>query len=388
MGRSPSGGGAGSLASGGVTSIRGTEEQGATFVELFFDLVFVFAVTQVTASLARDLTASGLLRALIVFWLVWWSWTQYTWSLNEADTEHVRIRFITLLATALAFLMAVTVPLITTEWGWLFALSYLILRVVGIGLQWRLAGDDVVWIRSVQTWALMSSLGLLAILTAMFLPPDRRFIALGAAALLDVVAALRAGRNEWRLFPGHFSERHGLFVIIVLGESLIAAGVALSEQPLSGRLLMVAVTAVAGSCALWWTYFGWAKDRLEETMRSQSPARIGRYARDVYSFAHFPLIFGVIGYAISIEETIAHPKDPLALPELAALGVGVGLIVGGTALALTLAGVRVPAVRWWVIIALVAAIPALGLIPAWVALSLVSLLVAVLAIVETRQNLD
>jgi low temperature requirement protein LtrA len=371
-----------------VTSIRGTEEQGATFVELFFDLVFVFAVTQVTASLARDLTASGLLRALIVFWLVWWSWTQYTWSLNEADTEHVRIRFITLLATALAFLMAVTVPLITTEWGWLFALSYLILRVVGIGLQWRLAGDDVVWIRSVQTWALMSSLGLLAILTAMFLPPDRRFIALGAAALLDVVAALRAGRNEWRLFPGHFSERHGLFVIIVLGESLIAAGVALSEQPLSGRLLMVAVTAVAGSCALWWTYFGWAKDRLEETMRSQSPARIGRYARDVYSFAHFPLIFGVIGYAISIEETIAHPKDPLALPELAALGVGVGLIVGGTALALTLAGVRVPAVRWWVIIALVAAIPALGLIPAWVALSLVSLLVAVLAIVETRQNLD
>ncbi|HEX6287521.1 MAG TPA: low temperature requirement protein A, partial [Acidimicrobiia bacterium] len=80
-----------------MTSIRGTEEQGATFVELFFDLVFVFAVTQVTASLAHDLTSSGLLRALIVFWLVWWAWTQYTWSLNEADTEHGWIRFITLL---------------------------------------------------------------------------------------------------------------------------------------------------------------------------------------------------------------------------------------------------------------------------------------------------
>jgi low temperature requirement protein LtrA len=117
----------------------------------------------------------------------------------------------------------------------------------------------------------MSSLGLLAILTAMFLPPDRRFFALGAAAILDVIAALRAGRNEWRLFSGHFSERHGLFVIIALGEALIAAGVTLSDQPLSGQLLMVAVTAVAGSCALWWTYFGWAKDLLEETMRSQSP---------------------------------------------------------------------------------------------------------------------
>jgi low temperature requirement protein LtrA len=152
---------------------------------------------------------------------------------------------------------------------------------------------------------------------------------------------------------------------------------------------MVAVTAVAGSCALWWTYFGWAKDRLEETMRSQSPARIGRYARDVYSFAHFPLIFGVIGYAISVEETIAHPKDPLPLSGLAALCAGVGLIVGGTALALTLAGARVPAVRWWVVVALLAAIPALSLIPAWVALSLVSLLVAVLALVEApRQHLD
>jgi low temperature requirement protein LtrA len=369
-----------------VTSIRGTEEQGATFVELFFDLVFVFAVTQVTASLAHDLTVSGLGRALIVFWLVWWAWTQYTWSLNQADTEHVRIRFITLLATALAFLMAVTVPLITTEWGWLFALAYLVLRMVGISLQLRLSGNDIVWARSVQTWALMSSLGLLAILTAMFLPPDRRFLALGAAAILDVIAALRAGRTEWRLFPGHFSERHGLFVIIALGEALIAAGVTLSDQPLSGRLLMVAVTAVAGTCALWWTYFGWAKDRLEVAMRSQSPARLGRYARDVYSFGHFPLILGVIGYAISVEETIAHPQDPLAVPGMLALGFGVGLIVGGTALALTMAGVRVPAVRWWMMIVLLASIPTLGLIPAWVALALVSLLVAVLALVEERRG--
>ncbi len=365
-----------------MVGIRGTEEQGATFVELFFDLVFVFAVTQVTATLAHDLTPAGLLRALIVFWLVWWAWTQYTWSLNEADTEHGWIRLITLVASALAFLMAVTVPLITSEWGWLFALSYLILRMVGIGLQWGLAGDDPVWARSVRTWTLMSSLGLVAIVVAMVLPPELRFIALGAAALLDVAAALRAGRQEWRLFSGHFSERHGLFVIIALGESLIAAGVTLSGQPLSARLLMVAVTAVAASCALWWTYFGWAKDRLEEMMRSQSPATLGRYARDVYSFAHFPLIFGVIGFAISIEETIAHPKDPLALPGTLALCVGVGLIVGGTGLALTLARARVPPVRWWMVGILLAAVPVLGAIPAWVALSLVSLLVLALAIVE------
>jgi low temperature requirement protein LtrA len=371
-----------------LTTIRGTEEQGATFVELFFDLVFVFAVTQVTAVLAHELTVVGVTRALILFWLVWWAWTQYTWSLNEADTEHVSIRVITLVATALAFLMAVTIPFITSPFGWLFPVSYLVLRMVGISLQWRLAAGDSEWVRSVKTWTVLSSLGLLAIIAAVFLPPDRRFLALGVAALLDVVAALGAGRGEWRLFSGHFSERHGLFVIIVLGESLIAAGVTVTDQPLSVGLLLVAVTAVAGTCALWWTYFGWAKDALEHRMKAQRPATLGRYARDVYSFAHFPLIFGVIGFAVGIEEAIAHPKDPFSVPGALALCLGVALILGGTALALILARVRVPLARWWAIVLLLVAIPFLRGMPAWVAMSLVSVLVAGLAVVEDSSQHD
>jgi len=365
-----------------LTNIRGPEEQGATFVELFFDLVFVFAVTQVTALLAHNLTVGGVTRASILFWLVWWAWTQYTWSLNEADTEHVSIRLITLVATALAFLMAVTIPLITSPFGWLFPISYLVLRIVGISLQWRLAAGDSVWARSVRTWTVLSSLGLLAIIAAVFLPPESRFLALGVAALLDVVAALGAGRGEWRLFSGHFSERHGLFVIIVLGESLIAAGLTVSDHPLSLGLLLVAVTAVAGTCALWWTYFGWAKDALEHRMKAQLPKTLGRYARDVYSFAHFPLIFGVIGFAVGIEEAIAHPKDPFSAPAALALCLGVALILGGTALALTLARVRVPPVRWWAIVALLVAIAFLRALPAWGAMSLVAGLVAGLAVVE------
>jgi low temperature requirement protein LtrA len=371
-----------------LTTIRGTEEQGATFVELFFDLVFVFAVTQVTAVLAHDLTLEGLTHALILFWLVWWAWTQFTWSLNEADTEHVSIRLMTLVATALAFLMAVTIPFITSPFGWLFPVSYLVLRMVGISLQWRLAAGDPAWVRSVRTWTVLSSLGLLAIIAAIFLPPDRRFLALGVAALLDVVAALGAGRGEWRLFAGHFSERHGLFVIIVLGESLIAAGVTVTDQPLSGGLLVVAVTAVAGTCALWWTYFGWAKGALETRMESQLPTTLGRFARDVYSFAHFPLIFGVIGFAVGIEEAIAHPKEPFSVPGALALCLGVALILGGTALALTLARVRVPLARWWAIVVLLAAIPLIRALPAWVAMSLVSVLVAGLAVVEESSQDD
>lgn len=371
-----------------MTSIRGTEEQGATFVELFFDLVFVFAVTQVTAVLASDLTAAGMARALIVFWLVWWAWTQFTWSLNEADTEHVSIRLATLAATALAFLMAMTVPLIVTPWGWLFAVSYLILRLVGLELQWRLTTDDSVWRGSVRTWTVMSGLGLVAVVIAAALPPERRFLALAVAAALDVLAAFRAGRYEWRLYPAHFSERHGLFVIIVLGESLIAAGLTAAGQPLTSGLLTVTITAVAGSCALWWTYFGWAKDALEAAMSSQPPESIGTYARDVYSFAHFPLIFGVIGFAVAVEESIAHPKEPLTLPAAIALCIGVGLILGGTGLALRIAGARVPAARWWAVAGLIPAVSLVGAIPAWIGLTLVSILVAVVAVLEERRRLS
>ncbi len=230
-----------------MTTIRGTEEQGATFVELFFDLVFVFAVTQVTAVLAHDLTLEGLTHALILFWLVWWAWTQYTWSLNEADTEHVSIRLITLVATALAFLMAVTIPLITSPFGWLFPLSYLVLRMVGISLQWRLAAGDPAWVRSVKTWTVLSSLGLLAIIAAVFLPPDRRFLALGIAA--HPRRSCRPGRRSWRVEAvlGSFL-RTARPVRHHRARRIADCSRCDGQRSASERgLLLVAVTAVAGA---------------------------------------------------------------------------------------------------------------------------------------------
>jgi low temperature requirement protein LtrA len=371
----------------GRPSIRGSEEQGATFVELFFDLVFVFAVTQVTGVLAHDLTGSGLVRALIIFWLVWWAWTQFTWSLNEADTEHIAVRMITLFATALAFMMAVTVPLLEQPIGWLFPVSYLAVRVVGIGLQWRLASGDAEWLRAVRIWTLSSSVGLVAVIASIFLPPAQRIVALGVAAIADVGAALRAGQSEWRLFPKHFAERHGLFVIIVLGESLIAAGVTAGAQEIDAGVLTVTITAVVAACAFWWTYFAWVKDALEEGLAAQPPAHVGRFARDVYSFAHFPLIFGVVGFAVAIEESVAHPKDPLEPGGTAALAIGVALILGGAALALVRAHQRVPTVRWLVIATALASIPVLRVVPAWVALTLITVMVVGLALLERPNRL-
>lgn len=369
--------------------IHGSEEQGVTFVELFFDLVFVFAVTQVTAVLAHHLTGAGLLHALIVFWLVWWAWTQYTWTLNEADTEHTWVRLLTLGATAVAFLMALTVPLITAPAGRLFAISYILLRVAGIALQWRLAVGDNAWTRGVKVWTAISSLGLIAVAAAAVLGPEQRFLALGIAAVLDIVAAARAGGgdSEWRLFPGHFAERHGLIVIIALGESLIAAGVAASEAQITTPLLLLAMTTVITTCGLWWTYFGWVKDSLEERLAAQSPRALGAFARDVYSFAHYPIVAGVIGFAVAIEEALRHPGAPLAPAGVLALVVGIGLFLGGTGLALRLSGRGFPLGRAVAIVLL--GLGAVGFlsIPAWASMLVAAGVVVALAAGE-RPRLD
>lgn len=368
-------------------ALRGTEEQGVTFVELFFDLVFVFAVTQITSVLAHDLTGGGVVRGLIVFWLVWWAWTQYTWSLNEADTEHPGIRLTTLAATAIAFMMAVSLPEVAGDTGWVFPLAYLVLRMVGIGLQWMLAGEDAEWAMAVRRWTIVSGVALVAVAVAIFVPPTYRFAALAVAALLDVFAALRAAaQGEWRLFSGHFAERHGLFVIIALGESLVAAGLSASEQTLTTGLLGVTLIAVAATCGLWWTYFGWVKDAVEKVFAAQSPLDVGRFARDAYSFAHFPVAAGVVGFAIAVEETLAHPDEPMAPAVVAALVVGTGAFIGGAALALARSGIGVPWVRTLALGLLVVAIPLFLNAPARISLGLTAVVAIGLAVTERPRS--
>ena len=363
-------------------AVRATQAQGATFVELFFDLVFVFAVTQITAYLRDNLTATGLVRAVLIFWLVWWAWTQFTWTLNAADTEHVGIRFGTLCATAMAFLMALTVPDVYGPAGWWFALSYIAVRLIGMGGQWWVSSGDVEWSSAVRTWVAFSFVGLAAVAVAAALPAPPRTAALAVAVALDVFSAWRAGSGEWRLFPSHFAERHGLFVIIALGESLIAAGVAASALPRDASLAAIAVPAVLATCALWWTYFGWAKDALEDAMHRLDSRARGWFGRDVYSLLHFPIIGGVIGHAVAIEKAVEHPNEHLEPAAALALAAGATLFVGCVGLALLRAHSRVPLFRAITVLALLASYPLLMTWPPTLALTLVAVIVAAVAAFE------
>ena len=309
--------------------LHAPEEQGVTFVELFFDLVFVFAVTQVTALTAHNLTPDGVLRSLVLFWLIWWGWTQFTWTLNPADTTHVVVRVVTLAATAAAFVMACSVQQAFLDGALWFAVPYLVVRILGLSLQVMVdieRTDD--YRAGIWRWAGMSAIGLGLVLAGAIADPSIRPFIWVLAILTDLLATQAASGRTWDIHMGHIAERHALFVIIALGESLIVAGTAVATHERTLELAVDAAGALLIACLLWWTYFGWFKEGLEEQLNDTAPGDVGVRVRDVYSLGHFPMLVGIIGFAVGIEEIVAHPGDPLHSEVLIALGTGVTLFVG------------------------------------------------------------
>jgi low temperature requirement protein LtrA len=309
--------------------LHAPEAQAVTFVELFFDLVFVFAVTQVTALLAHDLTPPGVLRSILLFWLIWWAWTQFTWTLNPADTTHTVVRVVTLAATAVTFVMAASVPRAFEFDALWFAGPYVVVRALGLWLQVRVDLERVDEDRTgIWRWASTSAVGLVIVLAGALADPSVRPLVWLVAIATDVLATALAGGRSWDIHGGHLAERHGLFVIIALGESLIVAATAVAGDERTAELIAAATAAILVACLLWWLYFGWFKEALEERLADLGPRDIGTAARDAYSLGHFPLLFGIIGFAVAIEEFAAHPAEPAHAEVIAALGAGVVLFVG------------------------------------------------------------
>ncbi len=191
----------------------------------------------------------------------------------------------------------------------------------------------------IATWATLSTIGLGLVLVGAVVAPSLRPWIWFLAIVADLVAAAVAGQREvWDLNPAHISERHGLFVIIAIGESLIVAGPRPPATNGPGALAGAATAAILVACLLWWTYFGWLKEALEHRISRHPPSGSGPLARDAFSLAHFPLIGGIVGFAVAIEEIVAHPAEPAPAAVVAALGIGVSLFVACSALSLRLLG--------------------------------------------------
>ncbi len=367
--------------------ISSPEDQNVTFVELFFDLVFVFSVTQVVGLLHNGLDWTVVGQAILVFWLVWWAWSQFTWALNAADTTHPLVQLGTLLATAVAFFMAVALPDAFGDRALWFAITYILVRVIGLALYAWVASEDPSQKAAVRIWIIVSLGGLAAVLIGGLLGGVYQFWFWAAAILLDVIAAAIGGQAEgWNLHPEHFSERHALFVIIALGETLIIAAGRVSGADWSNILLAVAVLAVAITCGLWWTYFPRAKPVLEQALNNATGIEQSRMAKDVFSMLHFPMLCGVIAYAFVVEEIVAHPGETLPIAGRLALAAGLLLFVGGMAIAIRRATGHLLLPRVILTIATSVIIVAVSGVNGQITLAIAFAGILAIAIIEQRAN--
>jgi low temperature requirement protein LtrA len=352
--------------------VASPSDQRVTFVELFFDLVFVFCVTQVVRLLHDGVTTRSVGEVVLVFWMVWWAWTQFTWALNAADTTHPRVQIATLLTTAVAFFMAVGIPSAFHGHAMWFAGTYVAVRVLGLLVYDWVAWTDPSQRQAVRRFSVVSIGGMVAVLSGAFLGGAAQYALWALAIFLDLIAATVGGRSEgWNLHAEHFSERHGLFVIIALGESVIVAALSLSDGEWPIEQVAMAILAVAIACAMWWSYFARCKVELDHSLESAEGVERSMLARDAYSIIHFPMVLGIIAFAATVEHGLAHPDDPFGFSGRALLAVSVLLFAGGMGLALARAGRPVAMTRRWLPVVTASAVFALAGVQALVSLAVV-----------------
>jgi low temperature requirement protein LtrA len=313
-------------------STEAEEERKTSYIELFFDLVFVFAFTQVTALILEDTSPQGFLRSALVLAMVWWAWSAYTWMTNAIDVDNSVTRLILFAAMAAGFFMALSVPdAFQDEAAWL-AVAYFVARVLNSMLYaWGVRGDPG-QLRAVARLTPWFVLAAVIALIGGFVDPDYRAWVWIASLAIDVVGTLIVARADWRVSPSHFAERYALIVIIALGESIVAIGIGTSGLERDATYALSVVVAFAGVAALWWAYFDFTAVAAERSLRRASAAARGPLARDVFTFFHYPVVLGIILYAVAGKKTLEHPLDPLSEAGRWALGLGVAAFLCAFAL--------------------------------------------------------
>jgi len=371
------------------------EERGrhATNLELFLDLVFVFAVTQVAGILGSDMTPEGIARGLLLAWLVWWLWSQFTWLGTAVDLRDRSVAQFQVLATVpLTLLMAVAIPGAFDASGLQFAGAYLAVNLWALAIQgwslWREPTTRSAWLR----YAPLAALAPCVLVAGAFFDGEIRVVVWAAVAVFNVASAIAAGTRrgdgatEWAIDPVHFAERHALFVIISLGEIVVAIGTAATSADLGPAVGIGLVTAAAVACTLWWAYFAYVPTAVERVLRLARGADRGDVARNMFTFGHFPIVFGLVLYAVAAKHAVAHPADPLAAGDLVLVAASVAVFVGG------LLGLQWQAARYLAPerVVLVVGVAALCWIagpnvPAAVLLAIVALAIAVAQVVSVRR---
>lgn len=307
--------------------------QRATTLELFYDLVFVFAITQVSHLLLEHLTWTGVGQSLLVLLVVWWSWNYTTWVTNELDTESIPVRLLMILLMLLSLSMAVAIPEAFDERALLFAGSYVAIQVGRHVFLTYFAADagTIERERSGRILAWFVAAGLFWISGALVEGPARIalwLVALGIDygapfALYWVPGRPRLRGDTWNVGTEHFAERFQLFMIIALGETIVITGATTSDRDLDAARLLAFGMAFLMTAAMWWLYFDYVA-RIAQRRLELAPDRT-TLARDGYTYLHVVMAAGIIVSAVGDELVIAHPTDLLPPYEVAAVAAGPAL---------------------------------------------------------------
>ena len=306
---------------------RGQAERVST-LELFFDLVFVFTITQLTAVLSDDPTPRGLLRVVLMLGVIYYMYGGYAWLTNAVAADRAARRLLLLGGMAGYLVLALAIPQAFSEGDAAFGVAYLVVVAVHAGLFTRAGATHTV--RAVIRLAPFNLGSALLVLAAVLVEGTPAYLLWAAAFALEWLTPVLAGTGGFRVAPAHFVERHGLVVIVAIGESIVAIGIGAAGLPVDLALASVAVLGLLLAACLWWAYFGGDDDtRAERALAAVPDDRRGWVAIQAFGYWHLVMLLGIIAMAAGLKDAIGHAFDPLDLAHALMLSGGAALFLAG-----------------------------------------------------------
>ena len=353
--------------------IRDSAGHKVTTLELFFDLVFVYGISQVTAYLAYDHSPLGFVRGLLLAALLWWAWVAYSWLGTSVRVDRTLVQVHLFVAMAAIMVLALLMPDFFDDTrgasvAMIAATAYVIVRIMHLALFYLEGREDPGIVVAVRKLARTVILAAVLLIGGAYLGGTWQLVLVGAAVAIDVLGPFLGGGEGWRLSLGHFAERHALIVIIALGEGIVAIGVGAADLPVGTALLTMAVLGVALACVLWVAYFGGGAESLEAALARRSGVDQVTTARDVYSVMHFLLVAGLILIALAMKSALKATEygwqEPLAGYAAFAIGLGLFQFLGGLWIMRRRAGARTSLAEPLVAVVALVLIPAGTALPA------------------------
>ena len=349
-------------------------------LELFFDLVFVFTITQLTTVLADAPTWRGLLQAVLMLGVIWWRYGGYAWLTNAVAPDRLSRQLVLLGGMGGYLVLALSIPRAFDDAGAAFGGAYVAIVAIHATLFSRAGSVSVT--QALRGLAAANFLTALLVLAGGIAGGTAQYVLWALAFVGEWVTPRLTEQEGFQVATTHFVERHGLVIIVALGESIVAVGIGAAGLHIDLELVGVALLGLMLTACLWWTYFGGDEQEAERALAGAPPARRPRMAVDAFGYAFLPLLFGIIASAAALKKATGHPFDEVEFARAFQLAGGVALFMAGDAL--FRAALRLGAAPW----RLAAAVAALATIPLGTRLSATAQLAALVAILVIALSLE